>query len=48
MYAAKNDKYTLLMLPDDDAPNPREDCDCFGKMVCWHRRYNLGDDHDYE
>lgn len=48
MYAAKNDKYTLLVLPDDDAPNPREDCDCFGKMVCWHRRYNLGDDHDYE
>lgn len=32
MYAAKNDKYTLLMLPDDDAPNPREDCGCFGKM----------------
>lgn len=48
MYAAKNDKYTLLMLPDDDAPNPREDCDCFCKMICWHRRYNLGEDHDYD
>ena len=40
--------YTLLIVEDDDPVNPREDCDNFGKMVCWHRRYNLGDKHDFE
>ena len=30
---------------DQDAPNPRKEFDQFGKMVCWHDRYNLGDEH---
>lgn len=29
---------------DDWNENPREMHDNLGKMVCWHRRYNLGDE----
>lgn len=39
--------YTLFIVDDSSPENPREDRDNFGKMVCWHRRYNLGDEHDY-
>jgi hypothetical protein len=28
---------------DEDAPNPREEFDNLGVMVCWHGRYDLGD-----
>ena len=24
--------YTLFIVEDEDALNPRDDCDCFGKM----------------
>jgi hypothetical protein len=40
-------RYTLKIVHDDDALNPREDYDNFGKMACWHRRYSLGDKHNY-
>jgi len=39
--------YTLILRDDDMVDSPRETDDCFGTMVCWHRRYNLGDKHDY-
>jgi hypothetical protein len=32
---------------DEDPMNPREDFDPIGHMVCWHRRYALGDKHSY-
>jgi hypothetical protein len=32
---------------DDDPPNPRRMCDHVGTMVCWHRRYLLGDKHEH-
>ncbi len=32
---------------DFDPSSPREDCN-LGTMVCFHNRYNLGDDHDYQ
>jgi hypothetical protein len=32
---------------DDDPQNPREN-DNPGVMVCWHRRYRLGDKHDFK
>jgi hypothetical protein len=38
--------YTLFIV-DDEAMNPREDRDNLGKMVCWHRRYSLGDEHGH-
>ena len=37
---------TIRIEPDDDPESPRE-WDSFGKMVCFHRRYDLGDEHDY-
>jgi hypothetical protein len=39
--------YTLKIVRDEDALNPRQDYDNFGHMACWHSRYNLGDKHDY-
>jgi hypothetical protein len=30
-------------MQDEDAPNPREEFDNIGEMVCWHGRYILGD-----
>lgn len=32
---------------DEDASNPRTEWDNVGKMVCFHRRYNLGDKHEF-
>lgn len=32
---------------DDDAESPRK-WGNLGTMVCWHRRYDLGDEHDFE
>lgn len=40
--------YTIKVNHDEEPLNPRKEFDCHnGQMVCWHRRYNLGDDHDY-
>jgi len=44
---AQQAPYTLFIVDDNQPMNPREDCDPFGKMVCFHRRYNLGDEHDH-
>jgi hypothetical protein len=35
--------YTINIYSDDDPFNPREDCDNVCKMICFHRRYSLGD-----
>ena len=37
---------TVEIHADDDCENPREWCNV-GTLVCFHRRYNLGDKHDY-
>jgi len=34
--------YRIHLEQDEDAPNPCEDFDMLGTMVCWHRRYTLG------
>jgi hypothetical protein len=39
--------FTIEILPDDDPISPR-DYDNLGTMVCWHRRYKLGDEHSFE
>lgn len=44
---AQQAPYTLFILDDEDAPCPREDRDNFGTMVCFHKRYSLGDEHNY-
>lgn len=38
--------YTIKIDHDDMAESPRE-WDNTGTMVCWHSRYNLGDEHSY-
>lgn len=46
---AKDGIYRIYKSPDDGCDSsPREDDGNLGTMVCWHRRYNLGDKHDYE
>lgn len=40
------DKYEIEIHYDSDPESPRE-WDNLGTMVCQHRRYRLGDDHDY-
>jgi len=39
---------TIRVVSDDDPINPREDYDHLGTMVCWHSRYNLGDEQPKE
>lgn len=38
----------LVICRDEDAEDPRKGFDNLGVMVCFHRRYNLGDKHDYK
>lgn len=40
-------EYKLIIRPDSDPESPRE-WDNVGTMVCWHRRYNLGDEQPKE
>lgn len=47
MLVGEKGEYTLIVQEDADATSPRED-DTFGTMVCFHRRYNLGDEHSFE
>jgi hypothetical protein len=44
---AENDTHRLTIKHDSDADSPR-DWDNLSTMVCWHKRYNLGDKHDYD
>lgn len=36
---------TIKIYQDEDCQNPRRDYDPFGHMICFHRRYDLGDKH---
>lgn len=39
--------YTYKIIQDTDPLNPREDFDPLGEMLCFHKRYVLGDKHSY-
>jgi hypothetical protein len=39
--------YTIRIEPDDDPLNPRTEWDNMGTMICFHKRYELGDKHEY-
>lgn len=41
-------KYNISIEQDPDPQNPRTEWDNLGTMVCFHRRYDLGDEHDYK
>lgn len=38
------DGLTVRIEADEDSRNPRTEWDHVGTMVCWHRRYKLGDE----
>lgn len=40
--------YRIVLKYDTDASNPRKEYDNLGHMVCFHKRYDLGDEHNYE
>jgi hypothetical protein len=40
----KYNGYKIKIEQDDDPANPRKEFDNLGTLVCWHRRYNLGDE----
>lgn len=50
MYVASNGTKTAVILQDTDPQNPRDPGwqENLGSMVCWHKRYNLGDKHNWE
>ena len=37
----------IKIVYDTDPVNPVEEYDSFGKMICFHKRYNLGHKHGY-
>lgn len=37
----------VRIVEDECSLNPRKDWDNLGHMVCWHSRYDLGDEHNY-
>jgi len=39
--------FNINIYYDSDPINPRAEWDNFGAMVCFHSRYNLGDNHDF-
>jgi hypothetical protein len=43
----KTEKYTLTIDVDENPSDPRED-DNLTKMICFHKKYTLGDKHDYK
>ena len=40
--------FTLSIVRDEDPLNPRLDYDNLGKMICFHKRHNLGDEHNID
>jgi len=44
----KQHNYRLKIVQDTDAESPRTGNDNLGTMVCWHRKYNLGDKHLFQ
>lgn len=48
MMIAKSGPFVVTVEFDNDPLDPREQYDNFGHMICWHRRYNLGDNHGYD
>ena len=47
MWMSIQEPYLLTVRQDDFFPNPRREDENFGTMICFHRRYQLGDEHEY-
>lgn len=44
----KHNGKTIEIHADEDPMNPRTECDNASTMICFHKRYALGDKHDYK
>lgn len=42
---AENDTHVLEIMPDHDVFESPREWENLGTMICWHRRYSLGDKH---
>jgi len=40
--------YILLLVNDNTPQNPRIEQDNLGKMICFHSRHNIGDEHHFD
>ena len=47
VYEEVHQGHTIKIYHDPDAEDPREWCN-LGTLICWHRRYRLGDSHQYD
>lgn len=47
MQLAIQEPYMLTIQPDDFFISPRRLDENFGTMICFHRRYDLGDEHTF-
>ena len=47
IYKKAEGRQGALKVYYDNTPESPRDWDNLGRMVCFHRRYNLGDDHNY-
>lgn len=47
VYEVKSKNAVLKIYYDEDCRSPRER-DNLGTIICWHRKYNLGDEHNYD
>ena len=48
MWMSIQEPYLLIVRHDDFFPDPRREDENFGTMICFHRRYSLGDEHGYK
>lgn len=48
MLATDKKRYKIKVEYDDMPMNPRVENENFGHMICWHRRYSLGDEHNHD
>jgi hypothetical protein len=44
---ANGEDASLLIVPDENCPSPRESQDRLATFVCWHRHYQIGDHHHF-
>lgn len=47
VYEEAHQGHTIKIYHDPDAESPREWCN-LGTLICWHRRYRLGDSHQFD
>lgn len=47
-YSKEYKGYRIDIIPENECNDPREIDDCLTKIYCFHRQYNIGDNHEYK